>query len=287
MGKIRQLEGENPAAVTVNVGDVAGDNTAQGPDQFSPIAELFNRADVDIIGLGNHEFEDPTGDYQSLREGLIQPFRGEVLAANVQHSDGRTIEGTKPYTIRQLQEHSIAFIGVVTRDLASSVFPAAGAALTTLPIEETLRELIPKVKAEGAQAVVVLGHDNLTNMQQVAREVPGVDLILAAHDHRPTDKPIEVTREDGSKAWVAEADAYGRSVGEVELLFADGGLQGVEGRLHLVDAHSPSDPEAKRIADSHAPLPKVQAPRKKVKTETLTSFAELARRFNEQESKEP
>lgn len=287
VGKIRQLEGDNPEAVTVNVGDVAGDNTAQGPDQFSPIADLFNRADVDILGLGNHEFEDPTGDYKSLREGLIKPFRGEVLLANVQHSDGSSIEGTKPYTIRKLQNHSIAFIGVVTRDLASSVFPAAGAALSTLPIEDTLRELVPKVRAEGAQAVVVLGHDNLTNMQQVAREVPGVDLILAAHDHRPTEEPIEVTREDGSKAWVAEADAYGRSVGEVELLFADGGLQGVQGRLHLVDGNSPSDPEAKKIADSHQPLPKVQLSKKKVKTETLTSFAELAERFNSDESKEP
>lgn len=280
VGKIRQLESDNPEAITVNVGDVAGDNTAQGPDQFSPIAELFNRAEVDILALGNHEFEDPDGDYKSLKEGLIKPFGGEVLVANVQHADGRSIEGTKPYTIRKLQEHSIAFIGVVTRELASSVFPAAGAALSTLPIEETLLDLIPKVKAEGAQAVVVLGHDNLTNMQRIARDVPGVDLVLAAHDHRPTEKPIEVTREDGSKAWVAEADAYGRSIGEVELLFADGTFQRVEGRLHLVDETAPVDAEAERIVQEHEPLPRAELPKKKVKTETLTSFADLAERFH-------
>lgn len=278
VGKIRELESENPDAVTVNVGDVAGDNTPQGPDQFSPIPGLFNRAGVDILGLGNHEFEDPKGDYKSLREGLIKPFKGEVLAANVTMADGSPIEGTKPYTIRQLREHSVAFIGVVTRDLASAVFPAAGAGLATMPIEDTLLELIPKVKAEGADAVVVLGHDNLTNMQKVAKNVPGVDLVLAAHDHRATEKPIEVVRDDGSKAWVAEADAYGKSVGEVNLVFEDNKLVDVEGGLLQIDQSSPSDAEAKKIADAHKPAPKVKIP-KKAKMETVSSFAELAERL--------
>ena len=95
VGKIKQLEQDNPDAITVNLGDVCGDNTAQGPNHFSPIPELFNQADVDILALGNHEFEDPDNDYQSLKEGLIKPFQGEVLVANVKHADGRTIEGAK------------------------------------------------------------------------------------------------------------------------------------------------------------------------------------------------
>ncbi len=287
VGKIRELEEANPGSITVNVGDVAGDNTAHGPDHFKPIPEIFNQADIDILALGNHEFEDSDNDYQNLQEGLIKPFKGDVLVANVAHSDGRPIEGTKPYTIKQLQDHSIAFIGVVTRDLASAVFPAAGAGLSTMPIEETLRDLIPKVKAEGAEAVVVLGHDNLTNMQKMAKEVDGVDLVLAAHDHRSTEKPIEVVRDDGSKAWVAEADAYGRSVGEVDLLFQDGRLRGVEGKLHQVDESSPSDPLIKKITDDHKNGPRVRMPEKKQKMETVASFEELAKIFaQQQESKD-
>ena len=287
VGKIRELEEANPGSITVNVGDVAGDNTAQGPEHFKPIPDIFNQADIDILALGNHEFEDSDNDYQNLQEGLIKPFKGDVLVANVAHRDGRPIEGTKPYTIKQLQDHSIAFIGVVTRDLASAVFPAAGAGLSTLPIEETLRDLIPKVKAEGAEAVVVLGHDNLTNMQKMAREVDGVDLVLAAHDHRSTEQPIEVQRDDGSKAWVAEADAYGRSVGEVDLLFQDGKFQGVEGKLHQVDESSPSDPVTKAISDSHEEGPRVRMPDKKQKMTTVGSFEELAKMFaQQQESKD-
>ena len=282
VGKIKQLEQDNPDAITVNLGDVCGDNTAQGPNHFSPIPELFNQADVDILALGNHEFEDPDNDYQSLREGLIKPFAGEVLVANVKHSDGRSIEGTKPYTIRQLQDRSIAFIGVVTRELSSAVFPAAGAALTTMPIEDTLRSLIPEVKEKGADAVVVLGHENLNNMKKIAENVPGIDLALAAHDHRATEAPEEVSRADGSKSWVAEADAYGRMVGQIDLLFEGDKFKGVEGFLHEVNASAPSDPEAEKTVNTYEAGPKIQIQDvKKQKTVTLNSFADLAKHFAE------
>ena len=285
VGKIRELESEHPDAITVNLGDVAGDNSAQGPDHFRPIPELFNRADVDILALGNHEFEDPSGSYQNLKEGLIEPFEGEVLVANVRHADGKAIEGTKPYTIRQMQGQSIAFIGVVTRELTSRMFPAAGAALTTMPIEETLESLIPEVEEKGADAVVVLAHQNLRETQEIAENVPGVDLALAAHDHRATERPIEVTRPDGSKAWVAEADAYGRMVGEIDLIFDEEGFDSVEGRLHKVDHTSPSDPVAKEIVDSHEPLEKVKMPPKERKfTKLEGGFEALANFFDDQES---
>lgn len=290
VGKIRQLEEDNPDSITVNLGDVAGDNTVQGPDHFQPIPELFNRAGVDILALGNHEFEDPENGYQNLQEGLIKPFKGEVLVANVRHADGRPIENTKPYTIRKLQEHSIAFIGVVTRELTSSVFPAAGAGLSTMPIEDTLLELIPKVRAEGADAVVVLGHESLSEMKEIARKVPGIDVALAAHDHRSTEQPHEVLRDDGSKTWVAEADAYGRMVGEIDLLFDREGFNRVEGKLHMVDESAPSDPHAKRFVEAHEPAPKADPNATKPKTDTtvLTSFADLAKHFAEQqESKDP
>ena len=286
VGKIRQLESENPEAITLNIGDVAGDRTEHGPDTFQPVPQLFNRAGVDILALGNHEFEDSTDGYASLEKGLVEPFQGEVLCANVRHADGRPIAGVKPYTIRQLQNQSIAFVGVVTRHLTSSVFPAAGAALSVMPIEQTLKELVPKVRSQGVDAVVVLAHDNLNNVKKYAKQVPGVDLAFAAHDHRATESPVEVTRADGSKAWVAEADAYGRRVGQADLIFEDGDLARVEGQLHTVGPDSPADPETARIVKDYRPGPTVTTPRERVrpKTQTLGSFSELAKHFANEEN---
>lgn len=288
VGKIRQLERENPDALTLNIGDVAGDRTEHGPDTFRPVPEIFNRAGVDILALGNHEFEDSSDRYSSLEKGLVEPFHGEVLCANVRHVDGQPIRGVKPYTIRQLQHQSIAFVGVVTRDLTSSIFPGAGAGLSVMPIEQTLKDLIPTLRKEGADAVVVLAHDNLNNVKEYAKNVPGVDLAFAAHDHRATDSPEEVRRADGSRAWVAEADAYGRKVGEVDLVFEDGHFSHVDGRLHTVDSSSPDDAVASQIVKDFQPNPTVEIPDKKArpKSQSVGSFAELAKHFANQENSE-
>ena len=280
VGEIRQLEAANPDALTVNLGDVAGDNTAHGPDQFQPIPELFNRAGVDIMALGNHEFEDPTDSYASLENGLIQPFKGETLVANVQHADGRPIAGTKPYTIRKMCDQSVAFIAVVTRELGSAMFPAAGAALTTLPIEETLRGLVVEVKEKGADAVVLLAHEGLADTKEIVANVPGIDLAFAAHDHRMTEQPELVVREDGSKVWVAEADAYGRKVGQADLIFENDRVVDVQGLMHDVDTESPSDPEALKVRQQYQPRERVkQPPKAKPRVTTVGSLADLAKHF--------
>ena len=100
---LRSAKERNPEAIIANVGDVAGDNTVHGPHAFDPLADLFDRMGVDYLGLGNHEFEDPTGGYQSLREGLIDPFAGKVLCANVtENGTGKPLPGTDPYAIQQL-----------------------------------------------------------------------------------------------------------------------------------------------------------------------------------------
>ena len=148
--------------------------------------------------------------------------------------------------------------------------------------DDTLRSLIPEVKEKGADAVVVLGHENLNNMKKIAESVPGIDLALAAHDHRATEAPEEVTRADGSKSWVAEADAYGRMVGQIDLLFEGDKFKGVEGFLHEVNASAPSDPEAEKTVNTYEAGPKIQIQDvKKQKTVTLNSFADLAKHFAE------
>jgi len=271
VGTLRELKQQHPGSLTVNVGDVAGDNAEPGPDAFSPVADLFDRGQVDLLALGNHEFEDPTGNYKTLREGLIEPFDGEVLSANID------LPGTKPYTVKQLAGMNIAFIGVCTQELASKMFPNAGAGIVAESIEHTLRELVPRVRAEGADAVVVLAHEGLDEMLEVTAKVPGIDLTLAAHDHRMTDAPIEVSREDGSKGYVAEAGGYGEAVGEVNLRFENGRLLQVTGRMHAVDASSPVDPEAESIVANAPQLDRVTEPTKKKWKEV--SLEDLAERF--------
>ncbi len=270
---------KHPDALVLNGGDVAGDNTEHGPRAFDPIPELFNAMGVDALQLGNHEFEDPSGHYATLREGLIDKLDAEVLCANVRdRQNGAPLPGTKPYTMRTLNGVNVALIGVVTQDLASAMFPAAGAGLAVAPLEETLRALVPKVRAEGADAVVVLAHDGLGASQKLARQVAGVDLILAAHDHRQTAAPIAI-----GSTWVAEAGGYGQALGHVRLHVdaASHRVTKVEGELIPVSEDIQPDARVQAIVDRYPRGTHVRAP-ERPKWETV-SLEDLKARLEEKE----
>lgn len=250
----------HPDSVLINLGDVAGDQSAHGQRDFDPIPQVFNRMGVQLHALGNHEFEDPANHYGSLREGLINKLDGQTLCANVTHSDsGKPIENTLPYTIRQLQGINVAFIAVVTEDLASKLFPAAGEGLRAARMEDVLAKLVPEVKGKGADAVVVLSHESLRESAQIAEAVPGIDVIIAGHDHRVTEKPVLLDNPHG-RTWMAEAGAYGMMLGHIQMHVDETTrkVTSVDGGLIQVTPDIAPDPAVQAIVDRWKPLPRAE-----------------------------
>lgn len=275
---LRQKKAEYSDCITVNLGDVAGDNAKPGPRAFNPIAPLFNRMQVDILALGNHEFEDPTEGYRSLREGLIQPLQGKVLCANiVEKGTGKPLPGTQPFTIEKLGGINIAFIGVCTRELATAFFPTAGAGLSTLPIEATLKEMIPRTREAGADAVVVLAHENYNTMKEMAPRLEA-DIILPAHDHRLTEGMETLQRNDGGTVSMGEAGAYGRNFLDIKLITDPEAkkLVSVEGTMNVVSADITPDDGAVAIVEEHTPVEKRREIPQVRSGPTFNSFKDLA-----------
>ena len=66
--------------------------------------------------------------------------------------------------------------------MAAQVAPA----VTLLDPVKALREVVPRMRAAGAQVVVVLSHLFVEEMQRVAEQVDGVDAILGSHQGPPT-----------------------------------------------------------------------------------------------------
>lgn len=260
-------------SVLTNGGDVAGDQSVLCSRTFEPIAAIFNAMGVDLFGPGNHEFEDPRGNYGSLRKGLLECLNAETLCANVTETrTGQPLPGTKPYSFRDFEGIKVAFVGVVTDHLENALFPTAGAGLRTIRMEEALREVVPRVRAEGADIVVVMAHEGLAGVQRVAESVPGIDLILAAHDHHATAHPLRVQRDDGSQTWLAEGGAYASSLGHVRLSVdaATHKIVGVEGAQIPVTSDVQPDPVVAAIVDKWRPLPHALRPDPKKRAHWVT-----------------
>lgn len=213
---VAKLRSENPNNVVVS----AGDMTSASPLLSSlfldePTIAAMNLVGVDFNAVGNHEFDRGARELLRLQNGgceknthlvpcRVEPFAGarhRYLAANVATADGGTL--FPAYGIRSFGEGAaqvrVAFIGMTLKDTPTLVIPTGVAGLDFRDEAETVNALVPKLKAEGADAIVVLIHQggyskeplNSRSCAGLSGDVlpildrldPRVDLVVSGHTH--------------------------------------------------------------------------------------------------------
>ena len=213
---IGQLRAANPNNVTVSAGDMIGASplvSAVFLDE--PTIHAMNLIEVDYNAVGNHEFDKGREELLRMQKGgcakhtarepcAVEPFPGarfNFLAANV-----RTEAGTTLFPASAIRSFGsgrgrvrVGFIGLTLRETPTLVTPAGVAGLTFADEADTINALVPKLRAEGADAIVVLIHQGLSTkvgyndkgcegvdgdlLPILARLDPAVDLVVSGHTH--------------------------------------------------------------------------------------------------------
>lgn len=200
----------------------AGDLISASPLSSSlfldePTVGVMNRAKLDFTSVGNHEFDRGWKELKRLREGgcekltlrepcAVEPeYKGSaypILAANVRMPDGATLfpgYGVKRFGSGK-RAVTVGVIGLTLKGTGQIVDPAGIAGITFEDEADTVNALVPKVLAEGADAVVVAIHQGLvpepgtsyTGCGAIAGDLkpilerldPRVDLVISGHTHR-------------------------------------------------------------------------------------------------------
>ena len=214
---IAELRKANPNSVVVS----AGDMTSASPLASSlfldePTVQAMSMAGVDLNAVGNHEFDRGSAELLRLQNGgcerhtrqqpcRLEPFAGasfKYLAANVFTEDGGTLfPGTAIHGFGSGRDAvRVGFIGMTLEGTGEIVSRAATQGLRFADEAETANALVGKLKAEGADAVVVLIHEGLYTstgyydrgcsgvtgdlLGILARLDPSVDLVVSGHTHR-------------------------------------------------------------------------------------------------------
>lgn len=199
----------------------AGDLTSASPfvsSQFldEPSVMAMNMIGLDLNAVGNHEFDRGPDELKRLQNGgcakftVRQPCRVDrdfpgarygYLAANVRTKDGGTLF---PATaIRSFGRGAgavkVGFIGLTLRSTPTLVIPTNVATLTFEDEAQTINALVPKLRAEGADAIVVLIHQGLATkvgyddkscggvsgdlLPILAKLDPAIDVVVSGHTH--------------------------------------------------------------------------------------------------------
>lgn len=217
-------------SVFVSAGDLIGASplvSALFHDE--PTVEAMNAMGLDVNGVGNHEFDAGLAELRRLQRGGPhpvdpdadgQPFAGaafDFLAANViDDATGETI--FPPYVVRRFAGVDVAFIGLTLQDTPSIVAADAIQGLSFRAEAQTVNALVPALRGQGIEAIVVLLHlggasaggpsdcgSGLTGplAEVVADLHEAVDVVIAGHSNDEF-----VCRVGGT--WVTMADSRGR-----------------------------------------------------------------------------
>jgi 5'-nucleotidase len=213
---IQALRERNPNNLVVSAGDMIGASplvSALFLDE--PTIHAMNLIGVDYNAVGNHEFDRGRAELLRMQKGgcekntvrtpcAVEPFGGarfNFLAANVVTGGGDTL--FPGYAIRAFgkgtRQVKVGIIGMTLKETPTVVTPAGVAGLTFRDEAETVNALVPKLRAEGVDAIVVVVHQGVYSklgyddqscgaiegdlLPILDRLDPAVDAVVSGHTH--------------------------------------------------------------------------------------------------------
>ncbi|GAB2676525.1 bifunctional metallophosphatase/5'-nucleotidase [Kribbella swartbergensis] len=239
-------------SVTVAAGDLIGASpllSAAFHDE--PTIEALSGMGLEIASVGNHEFDEgwhellrmqtggclPDGDGQNNQNSCPdpkQPFTGakfNYLSANV------FFENTQktlfaPYEIKTFKDgRKVGFIGMTLENTPNIVTKSGVEGLTFTDEVETANKLVPILKQNGVESIVVLLHEGgfpadaraYNSCPGISGPVvdinagldPEIDAIISGHTHQGYNCTLKDNA--GQPRLVTSASSFGKLVTEVRL----------------------------------------------------------------------
>jgi len=303
---LKEARQGHPNTLTVAAGDLIGASpllSAAFHDE--PSIEALNSLGLDVSSVGNHEFDEGYKELQRMADGgcvddgpdgannqnscALHPFKGAdfpYLAANVKYA-GTNNSILPAYTVKNVRGAKIGFIGMTLKDTPSIVTAAGVAGLEFTDEVATANALVPVLRNQGVNAIVVLIHqggvpgqetwfgpDNkpytvnpsydaaCDNGSQLAPDSPiipiakgldpAIDMVVSGHTHAPY--VCDIKDPAGQDRLVTSASSFGRLITETNLKYdrrtQDIVRASVEGSNLLVTRNVAKDPaQTKIIAD--------------------------------------
>ena len=251
-------------SVTVAAGDLIGASPISSALFLDePTIKALSMAGLELASVGNHEFDKGVAELKRMQTGgcvkvdpttrkpcRLEPFAGakfSYLAANVIDASGTSIfPGTAIKTVGGVR---IGFIGMTLKATATLVTPAGVAGVKFTDEADTANALVPRLRAAGAQAIILLIHQggSLTGRYDdqgcpglsgdilpiLDRLDPAIRLVVSGHTHNAYICHMPIA--GGGERLLTSAGKYGALVTDIRLTFdRAGGLVGERGAFVIV-----------------------------------------------------
>jgi 5'-nucleotidase len=297
--KIKELKAANPLHAVVSAGDMIGASpltSALFKDE--PTIEAMNRIGIDFNAVGNHEFDEGKAELLRMQNGGNHPsdlfsgqglpqdlkngqFKGadfRFLAANVVDTTAGDTTLFPGVGVKDFLGNKVAFIGMTLESTPTIVSPSGVAGLQFKDEADTVNALVPQIRAQGIESIVVLIHEggfptltggNCTGISGAIVDIvnrldPAVDLVISGHTHQTYS--CLINNAAGKPVRVTSAGQYARMLSDIDLTIdtrSKDVLSVVANNISVGNSSSPvlQDPSLLEIVDHYSALSAVPAAR--------------------------
>jgi len=230
--KAMEIRQEDPEALFLNAGDFFQGTAWYTKLKYGPMVEFGNMLNYTAMGVGNHDFDDSVQGFVPFAEQA----KYQLLGANIESHEGSFHEGThfNKSMVTLVKGRQVGIIGYVTRSTAYN-FPDHEVVFNDEI--EAVKEEAKALKEAGVEIIIALGHSGYDIDQELAREVPELDLVVGGHSHtflftpspsnpKPPsteyprgEYPTYVTQSGGKVVPVVQAYCYTKYLGHLKLKF--------------------------------------------------------------------
>nr|XP_033336682.1 protein 5NUC-like [Megalopta genalis]XP_033336683.1 protein 5NUC-like [Megalopta genalis]XP_033336684.1 protein 5NUC-like [Megalopta genalis] len=241
---IREARRSSVPSLFLNAGDTYQGSIWYNVYKWKVVAKFLNLLAPNATSLGNHEFDDgvkglvpfiQNASFPIVTANLDLSQQPDLAATNLLNSTVLTVEGTK-----------IGIIGYLTPETKTI---SVTDNVIFLDEVESIRREASRLKAQGVNILIAVGHSGFDVDKKIAREVEDIDVVIGGHtntflyngkqpDLETPDGlyPTTVVQKSGRKVYVVQAYAYTKYLGNFTVKFnKEGEVTEIKGNPVLVD----------------------------------------------------
>lgn len=249
---IREARKSSTPCLFLNAGDTYQGSAWYTVYKWRVVAKFLNLLAPNATSLGNHEFDDGV-------DGLIpfiQNASFPIVTSNLDLSKQPNLAATKLLnsTVLTINGRKIGIIGYLTPE--TKIISRTEEVIFRDEVESIRRET-KKLKSEGVNILIAVGHSGFEVDKKIAREVEDIDLVIGGHTNtflyngnQPDVEipeglyPTKVVQKSGREVYVVQAYAYTKYLGNFTVNFdGNGEVTDIRGNPILVDSKIEQAPD--------------------------------------------
>ncbi|KJK59671.1 bifunctional metallophosphatase/5'-nucleotidase [Saccharothrix sp. ST-888] len=240
--------------------------TGKNPPKH-PMAEAMNAIGYDAAALGNHEFNYGIPTVRAFEEQLEFP----LLGANALHAKNEK-PAFPPYVIRELylgrgRPLKVGILGLTNPGIAIWDKANVSGQMVFPGIVEMAKKYVPRMKAAGADVVVVAAHSGIDEPTtygdqlpwpedasgEMAETVPGIDAVLVGHTHKEVAQRLIVNKKTGRTVVLSEPLCWAQRLScfDFEVEFGNGQWHVTSVSSRVLNSNTvPEDPKIVKLINA-------------------------------------